>query len=350
MKKHIIAAAVAAAVAVPAMAQNVSVSGVLETGYQSSRIGGVNDSTVSPAFFTTNEIRFSGTEDLGGGLKATFTLVDEFATNTGAQTGVNAAGTAVLAASTATGNTVFEESSLQLSGDFGAVKAGRFNFASRDNSGVYRFGHEFARLSGNFRNLGSQPSNSIQYTSPSYGGFTVAIASSNGGARAVGALQGTAVTNTVANQLGYRIAYANGPLQIAYASTSADTGAMKNNTESHLGGQYDFGSFKLGLQYSKETPTTTLAEEVTATVVNVLVPMGGFDLHASYHAVSEETAGTATLGAIAVTKDLSKRTTLYAGYIGLKNGTGMGTAYAVNGIGTALNNDSVLVGGVRHRF
>jgi len=335
MKKHIIAAAVAAAVAVPAMAQNVSVSGVLETGYHSTKIGGANDHTVSGAYFTTNEIRFSGTEDLGGGLKATFTLVDEFATSTGAQT---AAGV------------VFEESSLQLSGNFGAVKAGRFNFASRDNSGVYRFGHEFARLSGNFRNLGSQPSNSIQYVSPSFNGLTIAVANSNGGGKAVGALGVTTAAATVANQIGYRIAYANGPLQVAYATTSADTGAAKNNTESHLGGQYDFGSFKLGLQYSRETPTTTAAEEVTATVVNLMVPMGGFDLHASYHAVSEETAGTATLGAIAVTKDLSKRTTLYAGYIGLKNGTGMGTAYAVNGIGTALNNDSTIVGGVRHRF
>ena len=58
MKKHIIAAAVAAAVAVPAMAQNVSVSGVLETGYHSTKIGGANDHTVSGAYLQRTKFAF----------------------------------------------------------------------------------------------------------------------------------------------------------------------------------------------------------------------------------------------------------------------------------------------------
>ena len=42
MKKHLIAAAVAAAVAVPAMAQNVSLSGVIEASYGSIKRNGTS--------------------------------------------------------------------------------------------------------------------------------------------------------------------------------------------------------------------------------------------------------------------------------------------------------------------
>jgi len=342
MKKQIIAAAVAAAVAVPAMAQNVTVGGVLETGYQRTKINGVDDHTVSPAYLTTNNITFTGTEDLGGGLKATFKLVDEFATNTGAQTGIaNNPGTGV-----------FEESSIALSGGFGEIKAGRFNFASRDAGGTYRFGNEFARLSGNFRSLGSQPSNSFQYTSPSLNGLTIALASSNGGGKAVGAVAASTVVATGANQLGYSIKYVNGPLQAVIANTSADVGTASNNREFMAGGQYDFGAFKVGFLYAKETPSAAGAEDVTATVLNLAVPVGnGLTVQLSYHGVTEETAGTATLGGIALVKDLSKRTTLYGGYVGLKNSATMGTAYTVHGIGTVAGaNDSSIVAGVRHTF
>jgi hypothetical protein len=353
MKKHIIAAAVAAAVAVPAMAQNVTISGALEAGYMSTKVAGVNDHTVSPSVLTTNNIKFSGTEDLGGGLKASFTITDEFATNSGAQTGVTATG-----ATDGTAAGVFEETSIALSGDFGAVKIGRFNFASRDAGGVYRFGNEFARLSGDFRSLGSQPSNSIEYASPTFNGLQVVLSSSNGGGKAVGALGASTAVATVANQTGLSVNYANGPLQLRYAQTSADiANVTSRNVESFVAGQYDFGSFKIGALYGKETNRAAAAEDTTVTVLNAAIPLGsGMTLIGSYHDVTEETTGTATVTGLALTKDLSKRTTIYAGYVRVKNSAGMSFAYDTNGAGAAANNgsvgftDSTAVAGVRHTF
>ena len=81
MKKHLIAAAVAAAVAVPAMAQNVTLSGYVEAGYQDLSFSGdattrTNEElkafTAGP--FGSSRLVISGSEDLGGGLKAGFRL------------------------------------------------------------------------------------------------------------------------------------------------------------------------------------------------------------------------------------------------------------------------------------
>lgn len=81
MKKHLIAAAVAAAVAVPAAAQ-VSIYGIMDIGYTDSsnrESGGANqrDTTSTgngDGGLSTSRLGFRGTEDLGGGLKAGFNL------------------------------------------------------------------------------------------------------------------------------------------------------------------------------------------------------------------------------------------------------------------------------------
>ncbi len=336
MKKHIIAAAVAAAVAVPAMAQNLTVSGAMEAGYRKDSINNVDDHTVSGNVLVTNFIRFSGTEDLGGGLKATFNLTDEFNTNQGAQT---AAGD------------VFEESSLALAGNFGTVKLGRFNHAARDAGGVYRFGNEFMRLSGDFRSLGSQPSNSIQYTTPAMNGLTVSVGYSNGGGKAPAALAASTAAATGANQLSVAASYVNGPVQVAFGRTNADVAAANTNSETLIGGQYDFGAFKVGAVFAKETPGAVGAEDASATVINVAVPLGsGVTLIASVHSVTEDRNGSADGYGFAIIKDMSKRTSLYGGYASIRNTADMSAAYDVHGLGTLGRTDSTFVAGVRHTF
>ena len=94
MKKHLIAAAVAAAVAAPAMAQNVEVYGVLDIGYADNKLTSKANSTAEStdnkinrfggfAGLSGNRLGFRGTEDLGGGLKANFVLEASVATNLG---------------------------------------------------------------------------------------------------------------------------------------------------------------------------------------------------------------------------------------------------------------------------
>lgn len=86
MNKHLIAAAVAAAVAAPAMAQNVSLYGALDAGV--ARMTGAGADKVSISAFTDSSVVSSvwgmrGSEDLGGGLKAIFDLQGDIQTNNG---------------------------------------------------------------------------------------------------------------------------------------------------------------------------------------------------------------------------------------------------------------------------
>ncbi len=118
MKKHLIAAAVAGALAVPAMAQ-VTIKGVFDVqAYGSTKFSLGGDTVADPTTtakrsqtannngWATSEIRFEGSEDLGGGLKASFALA------TGLSNG----------ASTFADRDRF----LQLAGGFGAIRMGRF--------------------------------------------------------------------------------------------------------------------------------------------------------------------------------------------------------------------------------
>ena len=86
MKKHLIAAAVAAAVAAPAMAQNVTVYGAIDAGV--AALNGVGAVKTSETVFTDSSIVSSiwgirGSEDLGGGLRAIFDLQGDIQTNNG---------------------------------------------------------------------------------------------------------------------------------------------------------------------------------------------------------------------------------------------------------------------------
>ena len=84
MKKHLIAAAVAAAVTGPVVAQ-VTVYGLLDGGYgtykakagtasyKNTIVGGF-DSANGEGWISGSRLGFRGSEDLGGGLKANFVL------------------------------------------------------------------------------------------------------------------------------------------------------------------------------------------------------------------------------------------------------------------------------------
>ena len=84
MKKHLIAAAVAAAVAAPAFAQtSVSFFGRLDVGYANNTSDGgtaatkVKNSGIHSGALTTSRFGFNVSEDLGGGLKAIATMETE---------------------------------------------------------------------------------------------------------------------------------------------------------------------------------------------------------------------------------------------------------------------------------
>jgi len=113
MKKQLLAMAVAATFAAPAMAQQVTVSGTLDISPVSQTKTKIDTETRSASDTTTGGswatslINFQATEDLGGGLKAT-AFVNQV---------VNAT----------TGEFTARDRWIEISGGMGAVKAGRFS-------------------------------------------------------------------------------------------------------------------------------------------------------------------------------------------------------------------------------
>src|ERR1043165_26313 len=109
MKKIAIAAAIAA-LSAPVFAQSsVTLWGRINTSVESIKTG--NNDRVASVINNNSRLGFKGTEDLGGGLKASFALEHGLNSDDGRQT-----------------NSAFwnREASVQLSGDFGAVRLARW--------------------------------------------------------------------------------------------------------------------------------------------------------------------------------------------------------------------------------
>jgi len=116
MKKQLLALAVAATFAAPAVAQQVTVSGTLDispisiTKRSIGTESRTESATTTGGNWATSLVNFQATEDLGGGLKAT-AFVNQV---------VNAT----------TGEFTARDRWIELSGGFGSIKAGRFSPAA----------------------------------------------------------------------------------------------------------------------------------------------------------------------------------------------------------------------------
>ena len=343
MKKHLIAAAVAGALAVPAMAQ-VTIKGVFDVqAYGSAETKTSTSSTTAATTadtsqtannngWATSEIRFEGSEDLGGGLKASFALA------TGLSNG----------ASTFADRDRF----LQLAGGFGAIRMGRFvpaaalgyhgfvagttnqagqlyTLGTATAAGITfntqsLFGGGFA--AGNYERSGSQM---LQYTTPNMSGFVVNVNTHTATTADSSALAGKANTT----QTGIHLGYSAGPLSIGVATNMRDvdaegtTAAVAGDTiEGELtwvAASYNLGMATVGLaRIMREDETTTAGvttknSDIGINAVQVTVPLGATTLRASfYDGENDGGAGTADnwdLSGYQVSLNyaLSKRTSAY---------------------------------------
>jgi len=90
MKKHLIALAATAAVALPALAQSPSGSSVTLYGIadaslvRTNNVGGSGRTGLDSGYLQSSRFGFRGSEDLGGGLRAIFTLESGYNIDNGA--------------------------------------------------------------------------------------------------------------------------------------------------------------------------------------------------------------------------------------------------------------------------
>jgi len=375
MKKHLIAAAVAAAVAAPAMAQNVEIYGILDQAYRATdltlKVGGDKfrldtSSTVVGGSYTTQRLGFRGTEDLGGGLKASFNYEQGLGNSgTGGEDGNSDSGTTALV-------TVLRQANLGISGGFGSVRVGQMTTQADLAYGVGDVGSGNNFIGRIYGGSGIQLSNArssrlIEYTTPSFNGFTAAIQYGKGSTKTDDSVDSVSSSN---KELGFGLRYAAGPLNVmlGYVKEKAEsvtTGAKgAEPKEIVLGANYNFGPATAFFIYqdgsNKNVSTVTLAGEdldlaaekydSKAYEIGVRVPMGALALQASYYDASRTWKNLGDKYTfdqdgiqLAALYNLSKRTMLYAVY-GTQDWKGKKELK-----GTKVDNDQFGIG-VRHSF
>lgn len=303
--------------------------------------------------WTASEVRIAGTEDLGGGLRASFV----FATGLGG------------------GASTFadRDRSLALSGNFGTVRIGRINTAAASGyhalsgspspsvGSLYGLMGSSAAQGNRWGGVGftvnpaSDPStvfltalssgnferqnNQIQYTSPTINGFTVNV---NYGVNS----SDTSVTGNRARttQTGLHIGYADGPIAVGFGmnrrkATAEDVAAAHLGAEfkgdlNWLAGSYDFGVARVFAAHVQRKDTANGAlrligdntpvagsirtADISVNQIGVSVPVNAFTFTASMYRGSNDrdvdAGGKMRLTGYQLTARyaLSNRTSIYA--------------------------------------
>lgn len=272
MKKTLAAVAVLGAFAGSALAADVQLYGIVDTGLQ--YVHGDTDSTSANSDFDSfsmesgmasgSRFGFKGTEDLGNGLTVGFILEDGIKSDTGVDDDV-----------------LFNrESSLFLQGGFGKVAFGRIGSFNGGVSSWAKYGvmsvfgtswGDYSAQAGTWAMGAGMWNNMIAYETPSFAGFKV-FAQYGMGNQIKDDSQNDKLVgeeNESSSDRYYAIgaSYNNGPLSLyfavdsinyaSYSETAGNTNVDRNGDDSltvTFGGNYDFEVVKLyaGAQYFDE--------------------------------------------------------------------------------------------------
>lgn len=304
MKKHLIAAAVAAAVAVPAMAQNVTMYGILDVNWTALDTDGVGtNSAMGSSALATSRFGVRGSEDLGGGLKAEFQLEGTLLPETGTLGKTTTSGT------TESVSNFDREAWVGLAGGFGAARFGTSDVTNANNidSRVSQMGDL-----GLISELGTDQKKVVRYTTPKFGNFQAEIGTASPNAT-------TANENTKDRVTAFFGSYEAGALGAYVGHEIKKIDSSYDQKQTTLGVKYDFGVASAGLVYATRDGATSGANDFDQWVISAAMPLSnGYKLHAGYETLSTDNAETTAdfkAYTLAVTKSLSKRTSLYAAFI-----------------------------------
>lgn len=251
-KKNVVAVAALLALAAGAAQAQVKVYGYVDLSVGSfEAAGGESTTQVSSGNMMTSFIGFSGSEDLGGGLKAEFTLETFIAPDSGQ----------FLANNASAGGFWGRGSNIALSGGFGKVALGQYDtplFISGLSYNPFGSSMFFSPTMRHYYGLGTGVGatgralttdtgwvNSVTYETPVFGGFSAMAQWS----------PSESSTDGEADSFTVSAAYNAGPLSLmaVYADhgvTDANAAYLGEQQVFALNGSYDFGAAKLFLQYT----------------------------------------------------------------------------------------------------
>jgi len=319
MKKHLIAAAVASAFVMPAMAQNVTISGYLESAYESvnhNTAASKVDSFVGAGFWGSPRLAISGSEDLGGGLKAGFRLESTVNAVTGQF------GSATLGAQATTGPVFDRGAEVSLSGPFGTFAFGKLDHRGIEDNDINVVGN-VALFNSNVVEAGAVASDvngTIRYTTPEINGLTFEIAhtpADNGNSNALASSKGhSGITSYQARGTIGGVSFRVGAGTVGNAQTGANASAAGDTDNLGFGFSYDFGAAAVSIAYQRQTNPGATAD-AKSTVLGVKVPLGN-GLDGRFHWETDDLDGVNALdsrtGTLALVKTLSKRSSVSVYY------------------------------------
>ena len=272
MNKKLIAAAIAAVVAAPAVsAADTTLYGRAHIDVRSESNGKVDNYTVNS---NTSIIGIKGSEDLGDGLKAVFKYelgYDMADTDKDGALGALAGGKSPLSG---------RDAYVGLSGGFGTVIAGRSSTPAK--IAWYAAGNDhMGDTIADFNKVGFtefRVDNAIAYISPSFSGFTVA------GAIVPGEQKGTAAAETAVSNKKNQLYPGRG--------ASNTTGAANNDgiaDHYSIGLMYAGGGLKASLGYEKVADLADVAKTTDAKMVQASASytFGDFTIGGSYEKSSD---------------------------------------------------------------
>ena len=325
---------------------NLTIYGIVDAGIAYDKNVNAADDLwrLESGMHSGSRIGFRGTESLGGGLSASFTLENGFNTDTG---------------TLGQGGRIFgRQAWVGLNGGFGSVKLGRqqtplyYAVLAVDPFSI--------NLAGNAQRMfGSglyvvdpflRTDNTINYTTPNFAGFT--------GTASYGFGE-VAGDRSTARQVGAGLAYANGPINVQFAYHDSNTATLPaaapflgtgtaDLRTAFIGGTFDFGFAKAHAGFAD-----TEVERVGATVdsrswlIGASAPIGTGTVLASFirNDVRDIAEGESDQLALGYIQPISKRTNLYTSVSYTENENGV----RLNAFANGQNGRQFNIG-VRHQF
>lgn len=364
MKKLTLAALIAGSFAATASAQsNVTIYGIVDAGIVRETGGASGDVTkVTSGIGSQSRIGFRGTEDLGNGLSAIFTLESGYRLDDGSLDNTNSA--------------LFNRQAFVglSSKTLGTLTLGRqYNPLYNALSKVADpFGAGYAGSAKNLFPAGgvnTRVSNAIVYATPKWSGFSIE------GMYALGEQSGDSTAGRLFS-VGFN--YSQGPLNASLVYNNRNNDAAATGTtpavdreagkNTLLAVNYDFKVVKVFAAFERDkglnsspipvanafgyavAPRASL--EADDTLLGVQVPVGasGGTIIASVMNKNDKTANNqdARQWAVGYTHALSKRTSAYIAYAKMDNKNGAG--YTVGNNNESGSGDTGFNLGVRHAF
>ncbi len=351
MNKSLLVLAVLGAFAGVASAQSsVTVYGIVDTSVSRIDNGAGSVIGLDSGNNAASRIGFKGVENLGNGLKAEFVLENGINTDTGA--------------SASAGLAFSRLAYVGLKGGFGTVRLGKQNTQVKETlTATDPFGAQGLVNASDYFNgggLDQRLPNQITYTSNNYAGFSATV----------GYVFGETAGSTRANRgYGLRAGYANGPLNVQLGYQNANRtalsaaglvipgGAVGDDKNAMLGATYNFGMFKLHGIYGQRRTDSGFSGlgtdvKIRSALVGVTVPFGASKIRAEYIRNNNRSIANANSNAMAVSYSyaMSKRTALYATYVGTRNNSGSDLGVGGPGEATPGKNGNGVAVGIQHNF